>query len=153
MMMPANYSAIAENEMSYVVGGGVIEFLGSFTAPVFTVANLKTLNTNIVTLIGNRYLGGLIDNTLGLVFGGYVGAGKDGATWANIKEKNVFTGIYNNLTTPGQVGDGIASIIGTGAALYNLGNATVANKASSAAISVPKGDDVTLVKILSMPNV
>ena len=132
MMMPANYSAIAENEMSYVVGGGVVEFLGSFTAPVFTVANLKTLNTNVVTLIGNRYLGGLINNTLGLVFNGY---GKD-QTWANIKANNVFTGIYNQFKG-GQYGDGVASVLGTVAALYNLGNATVANKASSASFSDP----------------
>ena len=144
MMMPANYSAIAENEMSYVVGGGVVEFLGSFTAPVFTVANLKTLNTNVVTLIGNRYLGGLINNTLGLVFNGY---GKD-QTWANIKEKNVFTGIYNQFANK-QYGDGVASVLGTVAALYNLGNATVANKASSAAITTGDAAPVTLVKIVT----
>ena len=29
MMMPANYSAIAENEMTYVVGGGLLEAIGS----------------------------------------------------------------------------------------------------------------------------
>ena len=28
MMMPANYSAIAENEMTYVVGGGLLEAIG-----------------------------------------------------------------------------------------------------------------------------
>ena len=144
MMMPANYSAIAENEMSYVVGGGVVEFLGSFTAPVFTVANLKTLNTNVVTLIGNRYLGGLINNTLGLVFNGY---GKD-QTWANIKANNVFTGIYNQFKG-GQYGDGVASVLGTVAALYNLGNATVANKASSAAITLGDPASVTKVQIVT----
>ena len=141
--MPANYSAIAENEMSYVVGGGVVEFLGSFTAPVFTVANLKTLNTNVVTLIGNRYLGGLINNTLGLVFNGY---GKD-QTWANIKANNVFTGIYNQFANK-QYGDGVASVLGTVAALYNLGNATVANKASSAAITLGDAAPVTNVKLV-----
>ena len=137
MMMPANYSAIAENEMSYVVGGGVIEFLGSFTAPIFTVANLKTLNTNIVTLVGNKYLGSLLNNTLGLVFAGY----KGNATWENIKANNVGTLIYNQFAS-GNVGDGIASVIGTGAALYNLGNATVANKASSASFSDPLAPSV-----------
>ena len=144
MMMPANYSAIAENEMSYVVGGGVVEFLGSFTAPVFTVANLKTLNTNVVTLIGNRYLGGLINGTLGLVFNGY---GKD-QTWANIKANNVFAGIGNQFATK-NYGDAVASILGTAAALYNLGNATVANKASSAAITAGDGPSVTLVKLVN----
>ena len=137
MMMPANYSAIAENEMSYVVGGGVIEFLGSFTAPIFTVANLKTLNTNVVTLIGNKYLGSLLNNTLGLVFAGY----KGNSTWENIKANNVGTLIYNQFAS-GNVGDGIASVIGTGAALYNLGNATVANKASSASFSDPLAPSV-----------
>ncbi len=132
MMMPANYSAIAENEMSYVVGGGVVEFLGSFTAPVFTVANLKTLNTNVVTLIGNKYLGSLLNNTLGLVFAGY----KGNSTWENIKANNVGTLIYKQFES-GNVGDGIASVVGTVAALYNLGNATVANKASSASFSDP----------------
>ena len=143
MMMPANYSAIAENEMSYVVGGGVIEFLGSFTAPIFTTANLKTLNTNLVTLVGNKYLGSLIDNTLGLVFAGYTG----NATWADLKTGNVGTLIYNQFAS-GNVGDGIASVLGTTAALYNLGNATVANKASSASIGMTKGDGVTKIRIV-----
>ena len=135
--MPANYSAIAENEMSYVVGGGVIEFLGSFTAPIFTVDNLKTLNTNIVTLVGNKYLGSLLNNTLGLVFAGY----KGDASWEAIKANNVGTLIYNQFAS-GNIGDGIASVIGTGAALYNLGNATVANKASSASFSDPLADPI-----------
>ena len=143
MMMPANYSAIAENEMTYVVGGGVIEFLGSFTAPIFTVENLKTLNTNLVTIVGNTYMKDMLANTLGLVFTGYTG----NATWANIKANNVFTGIYNQFKG-GQYGDGVASVLGTVAALYNLGNATVANKASSAAITLGDPASVTKVQIV-----
>ena len=145
MMMPANYSAIAENEMSYVVGGGVVEFLGSFTAPVFTVANLKTLNTNIVTLVGNKYIGKLVDNTLGVVFSG-------NATWTGIGESLkglVVTpfGTKENL----QIGDGIANLVGLTAAVYNLGNATVANKAASASIGMTKGDGATHIVIDKMP--
>ena len=52
MMMPANFSVVAENEMTYVVGGGVIEAIGSVTAPIWTAANVKTFNTNLVTIIG-----------------------------------------------------------------------------------------------------
>ena len=37
MMMPANFSVVAENEMTYVVGGGVIEAIGSVTAPIWTL--------------------------------------------------------------------------------------------------------------------
>ena len=125
MMMPANYSAIAENEMTYVVGGGVIEFLGSFTAPIFTVENLKTLNTNLVTIVGNTYMKDILANTLGLVFTGYTG----NATWANIKANNVVMNIVNQGKNNG-IGDAVASTLGTVAALYNLGRADVKNYAN-----------------------
>lgn len=70
MMMPANYSAIAENEMTYVVGGGLIDAIGAVTAPVWTAANVKTFNTNLVTIIGNSYVTKVINGTLGNIFGG-----------------------------------------------------------------------------------
>ena len=34
MMMPANFSAVAENEMTYVVGGSLVDVL----APVMTLS-------------------------------------------------------------------------------------------------------------------
>ena len=70
MMMPANYSAIAENEMTYVVGGGLLEAIGSVTAPVWGAANVKTFNTNLITIIGNSYVSKVLKGTLGNVFGG-----------------------------------------------------------------------------------
>ena len=116
MMMPANYSAIAENEMTYVIGGGVIEFLGSFTAPVWDVNNLKTFNTNLITLVGNAFSGKLINNTLGYVFNGE-------ATWTGLVDqaKSLVVTPFNN-----GIGDGIANIAGLVAAGYNLGRTTVA---------------------------
>ena len=70
MMMPANYSAIAENEMTYVVGGGLLEAIGSVTAPVWGAANVKTFNTNLLTIIGNSFVPDVISGTVGVVFGG-----------------------------------------------------------------------------------
>lgn len=70
MMMPANYSAIAENEMTYVVGGGLLEAIGSVTAPVWGPANVKTFNTNLITIVGNEFVKGTLQNTLGVAFGG-----------------------------------------------------------------------------------
>ena len=70
MMMPANYSAIAENEMTYVVGGGLLEAIGSVTAPVWGAANVKTFNTNLLTIIGNSYVSKVLDGTLGVMFSG-----------------------------------------------------------------------------------
>ena len=70
MMMPANYSAIAENEMTYVVGGGVIEAIGAVTAPIWNADNVKTFNTNLITIIGNSYVTKFVAGTVGTIFGG-----------------------------------------------------------------------------------
>ena len=66
MMMPANYSAIAENEMSYVVGGGLVDVL----APVMTTENWKNVNTNLIKIVGNAYLDKTVQSALGMVFNG-----------------------------------------------------------------------------------
>ena len=71
MMMPANYSVIAENEMTYVNGGAnFIDAIGAVTAPIWTLDNVKTFNTNIVTLVGNTFLKSTIDRTIGVLFSG-----------------------------------------------------------------------------------
>ena len=57
MMMPANYSVIAENELSYVEGGAsFIDWVGDRTATVWNAANVKTFNTNVVTIVGNAFV-------------------------------------------------------------------------------------------------
>ena len=118
MMMPANYSVIAENEMTYVVGGGVIEAIGAVTAPIWTAANLKTFNTNIVTIVGNAKLQGVVNNTLGYIFSG-------DANWKQLGQN--LKGLF--VAKNGHFGDSFATTLGTVAAVYNLGTATVANKA------------------------
>ena len=71
MMMPANYSVIAENEMTYVNGGAsFIDAIGAVTAPIWTLDNVKTFNTNIVTLVGNTFLQSTINRTIGVLFSG-----------------------------------------------------------------------------------
>ena len=67
MMMPANYSVIAENEMTYVTGGGVI---ANILPAVMTASNWKTFNTNLVKIIGNTFMQPVVDATLGVMFGG-----------------------------------------------------------------------------------
>ena len=118
MMMPANYSVIAENEMTYVVGGGVIEAIGAVTAPIWTLDNVKTFSTNVVTIVGNAKLQGVVNNTLGYIFSG-------DATWKQLGQN--LKGLF--VAKNGQFGDSVATTLGTVAAVYNLGNATVANKA------------------------
>ena len=136
MMMPANYSVIAENEMSYVNGGAnFIDAIGAVTAPIWDVTNVKTFSTNIVTLIGNKFIGKLVDGTLGVLFSG-------NTTWGDVKAapKKLFS-------TGNGIGDDIANFLGLTAAAYNLGRVDVANKASSASIGMTQGDGKTHVVI------
>ena len=136
MMMPANYSVIAENEMTYVNGGAnFIDAIGAVTAPIWDVTNVKTFSTNIVTLIGNNFIGKLVDGTLGVLFSG-------NTTWGDVKAapKKLFS-------TGNGIGDDIANFLGLTAAAYNLGRVDVANKASSASIGMTQGDGKTHVVI------
>ena len=119
MMMPANYSVIAENELSYVEGGAsFIDWVGDRTATVWTAANVKTFNTNVVTIVGNAFVDKMVHNTLGYVFGG-------NATWKGLGSavKGFFVAKNKDF------GDSVAHTLGNVAAVYLLGNTTVANKA------------------------
>ncbi len=129
MMMPANYSAIAENEMTYVVGGGAVEWLGSFTAPIWDVNNLKTFNTNVMTMIGNTYMKSMLADTLGLVFTGSYGLDNT-VVVKNVLTNNAFTKTFAQLGNKGTLVEGLASVVGTGAAIWNLGRADVKNYAN-----------------------
>ena len=136
MMMPANYSVIAENEMTYVNGGAnFIDAIGAVTAPIWNLDNVKAFSTNIVTLIGNKFIGKLVDGTLGVLFSG-------NTTWGDVKAapKKLFS-------TGNGIGDDIANFLGLTAAAYNLGRVDVANKASSASIGMTQGDGKTHVVI------
>ena len=136
MMMPANYSAIAENEMTYVVGGT----LGDILAPKLEVADWKRFNTNMVTLIGNAFMGSYIDNTLGKLFGGnydpihnsMIGgwAKKMGEKFVIDDDAN-FTWGYTALHSANALLNVGLNIAGNAAAIYNLSTGTVKNKASS----------------------
>ena len=127
MMMPANYSAIAENEMTYVVGGGLIDAIGAVTAPVWTAANVKTFNTNLVTIIGNSFVSDVVKGTVGVVFGGnYMTKYND----AEGKEKRVTVfgknkGLWNALDPNGdKETTGLNKFlqgVGALAAVYQLG--------------------------------
>ena len=120
--MPANFSVVAENEMTYVVGGGVIEAIGSVTAPIWTTANVKTFNTNLVTIVGNQYVGKLLKGTLGVMFGGNWGGdngdkifGDDGAL-----KKNIYGDVNGYEMT---FGNKVMRTLGMASVVYTLGTA------------------------------
>ena len=134
MMMPANYSVIAENELTYVNGGAnaIIDAIGAVTAPIWDLSNVKTFSTNVVTLIGNTFLNSTLDKTLGVIFSG-------NATWkevGNIPAK-LFTSDRNgNDFAKGQYGDIFANALGVAAAVYNLGVAPTKNVVKENALTI-----------------
>ena len=50
MMMPANFSAVSENEMTYVMGGSVADYL----APAMGAAQWQNFHKNLITIVGNK---------------------------------------------------------------------------------------------------
>ena len=125
MMMPANYSVIAENEMTYVNGGAsFIDAIGAVTAPIWTLDNVKTFNTNIVTLVGNTFLSKVVNQTIGVLFSG-------NTTWKAVGAipKTLFTtNVANDTIEKNNIGDYVMNALGVAAAVYNLGVAPTKNK-------------------------
>ena len=124
MMMPANYSVIAENEMTYVNGGAsFIDAIGAVTAPIWTLDNVKTFNTNIVTLVGNTFLSKVVDQTIGVLFSGET-------TWKAVGAipKTLFsTNVRGNDIEKNNVGDYVMNALGIAAAVYIMGAAPTKN--------------------------
>ena len=119
MMMPANYSVIAENEMTYVNGGAFIDCL----APVMTDKNWQNLNVNLIKIIGNSFMTSFVGNTLGVIFRGDYEFGK------------VTNGIIGKLNTVAQQGTGAVTawgvvnaglqVLGGLASIYTLGRSEI----------------------------
>ena len=65
--MPANFSAVAENELTYVVGGAD---LSAYLAPVMKAENWQKFNKNLIMIVGNGYLNKYLGTALGHVFSG-----------------------------------------------------------------------------------
>ena len=135
--MPANFSAVSENEMTYVMGGSVADYL----TPVMTSKEWQNFSKNMVTIVGNKYLSGFLTNTVGAMFSGTWTPGKGMAgfggqftkIWADNYTANV-TGTSTGIQKFGYGLQGVANCVlnvaGNLAAIYNLGFGTVKNAAS-----------------------
>ena len=137
MMMPANFSAVSENEMTYVMGGSVADYL----APVMTKKEWSNFSKNLVTIIGNSYLGNFVNNTLGVIFSGtYVPGGVLSNFGSDIS--GIWNANFDGTDTKSKILSGMAGVLNVGlniagdlAAIYNLGFGTVKNGAEKAAIT------------------
>ena len=137
MMMPANFSAISENEMTYVNGGAS---LAEILAPELKVENWQKFNQNMVTIIGNSFMSKYIGNTVGTLFNGSYRPGALGNAWyGDVKDSydagyNAGFGKHENETAGDKFlngGNGVLNaglrMVGSAAAIYNLATGTVKN--------------------------
>lgn len=111
MMMPANFSVIAENELTYVVGGSAVTDWA------------KQFNTNVVTMIGNTYVEKLVNVTLGTMFSGSWGS--NGTQSIGDAISNTFFGKRFGKDMTGF--NKVMQAVGLGAAVYQLGTQTTAS--------------------------
>ena len=146
MMMPANFSAISENEMTYVNGGAS---LAEILAPELKVENWQKFNTNMVTIIGNSFLGKYVENTVGVLFNGAYKPGNLGNAWLTDVKGAYGTGSdagfgkHDEPTAGDKFLNGANGVlnaglrmVGSAAAIYNLATGTVKNDVSEKAWKV-----------------
>ena len=146
--MPANFSAISENEMTYVNGGAS---LAEILAPELKVENWQKFNTNMVTIIGNSFMSKYIGNTVGTLFNGSYRPGTLGKAWYGVVKDAYGTGSAAGFGKPDDgeltAGDtflnganGVLNaglrMVGSAAAIYNLATGTVKNDVSEKAWKV-----------------
>lgn len=137
MMMPANFSAVSENEMTYVMGGSVADYL----APAMGKKEWSNFSKNLVTIIGNSYLGNFVNNTLGVIFSGtYVPGGVLSNFGSDIS--GIWNANFDDTDTKSKILSGMKGVLNVGlniagnlAAIYNLGFGTVDNAAKGAKIA------------------
>ena len=138
MMMPANFSAISENEMTYVNGGAS---LAEILAPELKIENWQKFNQNMVTIIGNSFMDKYIGNTVGTLFSGAYKPGNLGNAWFTGVKGAYGTGFDagfgkhdGDLTAGDKFLNGANGVlnaglrmVGSAAAIYNLATGTVKN--------------------------
>lgn len=136
MMMPANFSAVAENEMTYVVGGSLVDVL----APAMTTANWQNVSGNVIKIVGNSFLAKYTNDILAQLFdGNYVPGDVIGFSVKNLdkaynKGYNTFGGNWGFAV--GALNAGM-QILGGLSAIYTLGSGSIG-------LETKKGDLPTL---------
>ena len=126
MMMPANFSAVAENELTYVVGGAS---LVDYLAPAMTAQNWQNVSTNVVKIIGNTFLNAYAEEAFKSVFDGhYVPGDFTGSIFSTVHhayDKGFHT--YQNTQWGAALGilNAGLSVVGGLSAIYTLGSSPI----------------------------
>ena len=133
MMMPANFSAVAENELTYVVGGAS---LVDYLAPAMKAENWQNVSTNVIKIVGNTFLQSYVSSAFDSVFDGkYVPGDFIGGIFNTVHrayEKGFHT--YGNTQWGAALGilNAGLSIAGGLSAIYTLGSGSIGIECKSA---------------------
>ena len=123
MMMPANFSAVAENERTEILGGAS---LVDYLAPAMTTQNWQNVSTNVVKIIGNTFLNAYAGEAFNALFDGtYVPGDLIGGAF-NTVHHAYDSGYHTYGDTRWGAALGILnagmSVLGGAAAIYTLGS-------------------------------
>ena len=126
MMMPANFSAVAENELTYVVGGAS---LVDYLAPAMTTENWQNVSANVIKIVGNTFLKSYVSSAFDSVFdGNYVPGDFIGGVW-NTGHRAYDNGAHTYANGAWGAGLGLLnaalSIAGGLSAIYTLGSSSI----------------------------
>lgn len=132
--MPANFTAV-NSEVVYG-GADLFSILADTTAPIWGPANVKTFNTNLLTILSNTFTKPLVASTLGVMFGGQWGDEDNG-------DKKIFgddgewkKNLYMNGTTEMNGFNKVMRTLGAAAAVYTLGTTPVKNYISETVVKI-----------------
>ena len=126
MMMPANFSAVAENELTYVVGGAS---LVDYLAPAMKAENWQNVSANVIKIVGNTFLNNYATMAFNSVFdGNYVPGDFIGGVFNTVHrayDKGAHT--YSNGAWGAGLGilNAALSIAGGLSAIYTLGSGSI----------------------------
>ena len=121
--MPANFSAV---NAEVVYGGAVADYLPD----VWTAKNVKTLSTNVLTILSNTFTSWAVRATLGTMFGGAWGDGanlfgSDGTLSGLFKYQRGTNGQLTDVEMTGL--NKFMTTLGVAASVYTLGTTGVKN--------------------------
>lgn len=132
MMMPANFSAV---NAEVVYGGAVADYLPD----AWTAKNVKQFSTNIITLVSNSFFQGLVNATLGTMFGG--NWGDDGVKLFG-DEGTLKTWLYGDDIN---FGNKVMRTLGAASVVYTLGTSDAKIFTVKNAATVKKVDGTDLL--------
>ena len=139
MMMPANFTAV-NSEVVYG-GADLFSILADTTAPIWNAANVKTFNTNLLTILSNTFTKHTVAATMGTMFSGNWGKdgkqlfGDDGSV------NKLFTNQFNDAGTDYSndemnFGNKVMRGLGVAASVYTLGTTPVKNYISETVVGI-----------------